>query len=91
MGRGFEERMMLIFENSIGTSLVQWLRLAQYRGPGFKPWSGNQIPQAATESSRGAAKRPCLQPRSRVPRLDPAQSVNERMRKKESVVMVARL
>ena len=51
---------MLIFENSVGPSLVaQWLRLyTQYRGPGFKPWSGNQIPPAATESSRAAAKDP---------------------------------
>ena len=35
----------------LGTSLVvQGLRLgSQCRGPGFDPWSGNQIPHAATE------------------------------------------
>ena len=37
-----------------GTSLaLQWLRLhtSNARGPGFSPWSGNQIPHAATKSS----------------------------------------
>ena len=28
------------------------------RGPGFDPWSGNQIPHAATQSSHGATKDP---------------------------------
>ena len=36
----------------IGTFLViQWLRLqTPNRGPGFDPWSGNEIPHAASKS-----------------------------------------
>ena len=36
-----------------GTSLTgQWLRLcSQCRGPGFNPWSGNQIPHTATKNA----------------------------------------
>ena len=32
--------------------VVQWLRLhSQCRGPGFDPWSGNQIPHGTTKTS----------------------------------------
>ena len=31
---------------------------SQCRGPGFQPWSGNQIPHAAAKSLRAAAKDP---------------------------------
>ena len=43
-----------------GTSLVtQWLRLcSQCGGPGFNPWSGNQITHAATKSLHTTTKDP---------------------------------
>ena len=32
---------------------------SQCRGPGFNPWSGNQVPHAAIQSSQQATKTPC--------------------------------
>ena len=49
----FHYNLILISIYQGGTSLVvRWLRLhSQCRGPGFDPWSGNQIPYGTTKTS----------------------------------------
>ena len=49
----FQYNLILISVYQGGTSLVvRWLRLhSQCRGPGFDPWSGNQIPYGTTKTS----------------------------------------
>ena len=47
-----------LVKEEISTLMVQWLRTpcSQWRGPRFKPWSGNQIPHAATGSFQATTR-----------------------------------